>query len=66
MPAFESRCKTARGRAVGSIAHLRGLRLDFASTSEGAVNFTHDCDMGLAVDEVDRCRLKTVVGVVGW
>lgn len=41
------------------IAHLGGLRLDFASTGEGAVHFTHDCDGGSVVDEVEPGRVKT-------
>lgn len=29
-------------------AYLRGLRLDFTGTSEGSVDFTHDCGLELS------------------
>lgn len=51
---------------MGSVAHLGSLRLDFASTGERAVNFTHDCDTGLADDGIDCGRMKSVLVVVIW
>jgi len=60
------RCEKLRvaGCALDSTAHLGGLRLDFASTGEGAVNFTHDCGTGLADDGIDCGRMKSTVVVV--
>lgn len=49
-----------------SIAHLGGLRLDFASTGEGAVNFTHDCDVDSTVDGIERGRMDMGLNFVGW
>ena len=57
----ESRWKELRWRWRET--HLWCLRLDFAGTGEGAVNFTHDCGWivgsGCAFDE-GRCADEEV------
>ena len=56
----------------GGVTHLRGLRLDFAGTGEGAVDFTHidglDSGDAKACSTVVDARMRDVnrVWIDGW